>query len=149
MYKFMFIALTLLLINKNALAHSDARDVAMFHTLFTHWTDAFNRKDLAQSCALFAKNVVADYRGYPERNYSSICDGFKKIFREANYRYHYRFKLHSVYRSENLAAVRITWYLSLYENGKKISESQDEGMDVFEKNKLGKWQIINYLSYPV
>lgn len=121
-------------------------DYALFERIFTSWTTAFNQKELAPVCGLFAKSVTADYQGVPTKYYVSICEGFKKIFAEPK-RYHYRYKLHHVYRSLNLAAVRITWYLTIYENNKKLSFTQDEGMDVFEKNKSGKWEIVNYVGY--
>ena len=126
---------------------STEKDTALFQSLFTDWTKAFNQKDLEKSCALFAKNMVGNYRGIPQKDYSSICEGFKKIFQEANKQYQYQFKLHQVYRSQNLAAVRITWYLTITENGKEISKIQDEGMDILEQNAEGKWQIVNYLAY--
>lgn len=145
MRKFLF--LFILLVSSSVFANSNSRDLALFHTLFTHWTDNFNQRKLAPTCALFSKSVVADYRGIPQRNYVSICDGFKKIFNDEKFQYRYRFKLHDVYRSQNLAAVRVTWYLTVYEDGKKVSETQDEGLDVFQKSKMGRWEIVNYLSY--
>jgi uncharacterized protein (TIGR02246 family) len=122
-------------------------DSAMFERLFQNWTNAFNRKDLAGTCNFFSKDVVADYRGVPHKNYKSICDSFKKTFAENDRRYKYRFKLHEIYRSGNLAAVRVTWYLSISKDGKPISETTDQGLDVFRKEKDGTWRIVNYLGY--
>jgi len=137
-----------LLITAKAHANQAKNDTVIFQQLFSDWTEAFNQKDLSRSCALFSKKVVANYQGVPEKNYSSICDGFKKIFEEKDKRYQYRFKLHHVYRSNTLAAVRITWYLNISENDKPISEVQDEGIDIFEKNEQGQWEIVNYIAFP-
>lgn len=134
-------------INAQAKTNTHKEDHQLFERLFTDWTAAFNRKDVTGSCQLFSKSVIANYQGIPEKNYTSICDGFKKIFNMNEQRYHYSFKLHDVYRSGNLAAVRITWYLRVYEDGKLKSRTQDEGMDVFEKNEAGSWQIVNYIGY--
>src|SRR5688572_12981286 len=82
-----------------------------FYNIFSQWTEAFNQKDLTKSCALFSKNLIADYQCVPQKNYNSICDGFKKIFQKTNRRYEYQYRLHDVYQSGDLAAVRITWYL--------------------------------------
>ena|SRR5260221_9735838 len=130
-------------------AHADQNqsDTAMFETLFQQWTDSFNRKDTAGACSLFSKNVVADYRGVPKKNFASICDGFKKIFADEQKHYQYRFKLCNVYRSNDLAAVRITWYLTISENGKPTTEIEDQGMDVLKRDKQGRWQIVNYVGY--
>jgi len=120
----------------------------IFDKIFHDWTDGFNQKDIVVSCGLFSKNVVANYQGTPQKNYETICNGFKEIFGEKNRDYHYRYQLKNVYYTDNLAAARITWYLTIYEYGKVISEVQDEGIDILEKNNAGKWQIINYIAFP-
>ena len=51
-----------------------------------------------------------------------------------------------VYRSHDLAVVRVTWYLRVSHNN-QVSLTQDEGLDVFKRNKKGNWNIVNYLSY--
>lgn len=131
---------------QNAIATTQD-DNLIFNKLFTDWTQAFNHKDLTGSCNLFSKSLTADYRGAPHKNFSTVCDGFKKIFNQPNRNYHYHFKIHHIYHSEDLAAVRITWYLSVYEKDKQIASTQDEGIDILEKNKSGKWQIVNYIAY--
>jgi len=119
-----------------------------FEDIFNQWITFFNKKDLAGTCALFSKNVVADYYGFEQRNYTMICDGFKDAFQQKENRYEYQYKLHHVYQERNLAAVRITWYLKIYdEKNKVISAVQDEGIDVFEKEDNGKWVIVNYLAF--
>lgn len=131
------------------LAGQTVKDRAEFTQVFTRWTNAFNRREEAASCGLFSPRVVANYRGVPQKNYTSICDGFKKIFQDKNKNYHYRFVLHDIYRAGDLAAVRITWYLQVNEDGKAVSSTQDEGIDVLEKSPTGKWEIVNYLAYAL
>lgn len=123
-------------------------DQITFDQLFSEWTAAFNNKDLIKSCALFSKSVTASYRGIPIKNYTNICDGFNKIFHE-NKSYHYKFKLHDIYQCYNLAVVRISWYLQVYDQGKLIEQTQDEGMDVLKRNEQDQWKIINYIAYSV
>ena len=142
---FFIIALTFLSYPLHAAASSN--DKKTFEKLFTDWSTAFNRKNLAASCALFAKSVTADYKGAPRKNYTSICDGFKRVFNDTSKTYTYHYKLRHVYRSGNLAAVRITWYLEVAEAGKPTSNTTDQGIDVLRPNQNGQWQIINYLAY--
>ena len=68
-------------------AESLSPDYLMFKRIFAEWTDAFNRKDLAGSCALFSKTVTANYQGAPRKTYSSLCDGFKRVFQDKERRY--------------------------------------------------------------
>ncbi len=124
-------------------------DMAVFQTLFQHWADAFNKKNISASCAIFSPQISADYLGFPTKNYTIICDGFKKIFEEKNREYRYQFKINHIYRSGDLAAVRITWSLDIFENNARISTTKDEGLDILQKQTNGEWQIVNYLSYPI
>lgn len=135
-----------LLLSQNLYAGDNEQ---LFEKIFTNWTYAFNHQDITGSCQLFSKEVTANYQGVPQKNYAAICDGFKKIFAEKNKRYQYKFKLHQIYRENNLAAVRITWFLHTYKNQRLLNQEQDEGIDIFKKDNQGNWQIINYLGYPV
>lgn len=144
MYKLLF-TFTMLFISLNSYAkHSN--DFMMFQHIFSTWTEAFNNRDLFQSCALFSKSVVADYQGVTQKNYTAICDGFKKVFQNNNIQYEYKFKLREVYRSNDLAAIRVTWYLRLYKHGHLMSNTRDEGIDIL-KLKNGEWKIVNYIAY--
>ncbi len=122
-------------------------DYPEFEKIFNDWTDAFNHKDVKKSCALFSPKVTADYQGASQKNYDDICDGFKKIFAKvASYEYH--FTLHSVYRADNLAVARITWYLKIMQGDKLLSTVQDVGIDIFKQDAQQQWKIINYIAYP-
>lgn len=120
----------------------------LFEKIFADWTTGFNQKNLTMSCGLFSKEVIANYRGIPTKNYADICNGFKTIFNDQQAHYYYRFKIRQVYRQESLAAVRITWFLTI-KHEQKTNEIQDEGLDILQKNANHQWQIINYLGYPV
>lgn len=120
-----------------------------FQGIFTSWTQAFNQKEFPRVCDLFSKSITADYQGAPRKNYSSMCDGFRKIFQEKEMRYRNSFKIHQIYHANNLAAVRVTWYLDVYKKGVRISSIQEEGMDVFQKQADGKWRIVNFIAYPI
>lgn len=123
------------------------KDIAVLEKLVKDWTAAFNKKDLNATCSLFSKHIIADYRGLPQKNHAAICDGFKKIFADKLQRYEYKYKIHNIYRLGDLAAIRITWYLHVFQGDKEIATIQDEGMDVLMKNDKDQWQIINYLAY--
>jgi ketosteroid isomerase-like protein len=122
-------------------------DAATFDKLFAIWTDAFNRKDLIGACKLFSPDCIASSPDDPSRNYSSIRTGFKKLFALKDKIYQYKYKIHNIYRSGDLATVRITWYLKIYDHDKLISESQEQGIDIFKRNKIGKWEIVNFIAY--
>lgn len=131
-------------------AHADAtEDQATFQAIFSDWTHAFNEKRFPEVCDLFSPALVADYQGAQKKDYSSICNGFKKIFAEQGVVYHNDFRIHQVYRANDLAAVRITWYLDVRKDGSPESAVQEEGLDVFQRQEDGKWKIVNFIAYPV
>lgn len=142
-----FIVSGLCLIAPNVMAAEKNQDYQLFTGIFSKWTDAFNHKDLTGSCDLFSRNVLASYQGVPPKDYTAVCDGFKKTFHEKR-DYKYNFKLQQIYRSNDLAVVRVTWYLQISAKNKLISATKDEGLDVFQQDSEGHWKIINYLAYP-
>lgn len=142
-----FIWFSLFSLSSAAVIAQENNDYKLFENIFLKWTQAFNNKDLAGACNLFAKDMVAEYQGASPRNYDTVCNGFKKIFNE-NQSYKYSFKLQKVYRSKDLASIRITWYLQVIEDGKIISNTQDEGIDILKLGDDGSWKIVNYLAYP-
>ncbi|MCL9683852.1 YybH family protein [Legionella maioricensis] len=148
LWRVLFLVMSPVLMVANSAAAEKTADVQMFERLFSAWTNAFNHHDLKESCKLFSINVTADYQGAPTKNYASICNGFKKIFHEKRH-YEYHFKLHEVYQAHDWASVRITWFLEISQHGKVIAKTQDEGLDVFQRNNKGDWKIVNYLAYPV
>jgi ketosteroid isomerase-like protein len=146
--RFLLIIMSVLLITGTLCAAENRQDNENFKRIFSEWTNAFNRKDLIGSCELFSKDMIADYQNVPTKNYQTVCDGFKKIFKGKR-DYKYQFKLHQVYQSDKLAAVRITWYLEIWEKDKLLSATQDEGLDIFKLEEQGTWRIVNYIGYPV
>lgn len=110
-----------------------AEDEATFQAIFRAWTQAFNEQRFPEVCKLFSRSLIADYQGAQTKNYSSMGNGFKKIFEEREVVYHNDLKLHQIYRSNDLATVRITWYLNICKEGVHLSSMQEEGLDVFQK----------------
>lgn len=135
------------LTNSPASASSPQADIAPFETLFTDWVKAFEKKDIDAVCGLFSSKCEASNPGSKLRTYQDIHDGFAKLFAMKNTRYKYRYKVQKVFQSGDLAIVRITWYLTVYKNDKVFSRAEEQGIDIFEKNADGKWQIVNFIAY--
>jgi ketosteroid isomerase-like protein len=143
----MILSLTVMA-SAHAAALEGSADTLVFEKIFSDWTDAFNQREAAKTCELFAKSAVASYQGVPEKNYDAICNNLKKILAKSDRKYQYSYKIQDVYRSQSLAAVRVTWYLQEYVQDKMVSLTVDQGLDVFQQNKDGQWQIVNYVAFP-
>lgn len=114
---------------------------------FSDWTEAFNRRDLEGSCALFSKDIKADHHGVPTEDWQTMRARFKKLFADKSRQFTYRFKLLRVYRQGNLAVGRITWYLTVTKDGKKILDEETQSMDIFKPNKNGMWEMVDFVSF--
>ena len=114
---------------------------------FTDWTEAFNRRDLEGACALFSKDIKADHQGIPTEDWQTMRARFQRLFQDQSRQYKYRFKLLRVYRAGDLAVGRITWYLTVTEDGKKTLEEETQSMDIFRPNKRGVWEMIDFVSF--
>jgi ketosteroid isomerase-like protein len=139
-------------LNLACMSHAQAdaaEDQAAFQAIFSAWTKAFNEKRFPEVCSLFSRSLNSDYQGAPTKDYAATCNGFQKIFQQTEYVYHNDFKIHQIYRSNDQAAVRITWYLNVYKEGAHHSSIQEEGLDIFQKQKSGKWEIVHFIAYPV
>jgi uncharacterized protein (TIGR02246 family) len=128
-------------------ARANSSDAATFDKLFADWTQAFNRKDLKATVSLFSKDCVSSNPGAPHKDYAAICGLFKSLFGQTEKTYQYRYKIQNVYRSGDLATVRITWYLDITKDGKLLAKSEEQGIDIFQKNDKGVWQIVNFIAY--
>ncbi|VVC75928.1 hypothetical protein AQUSIP_12290 [Aquicella siphonis] len=139
--------LTGLILNHAVYAQSESA-TASIHNAFSSWTASFNRKDLNATCDLFAQNLILEYQGQPAKNYDEVCQNFKKLFASPDINYHYEYKIHNIYQTNDWAAVRITWILKADNKNKNEILIQEEGMDIMAKTPSGKWKIIRSFAYP-
>jgi len=128
-------------------AKDNSDDFRVIEKRFADWTEAFNRRDLDGSCALFAKSIRADHQGVPTEDWQTMRVRFQKLFADNTRTYTYRFKLLNVYRSGDLAVGRITWYLTVTKDGKPLLEEETQSMDVFKPNKEGVWEMVDFVSF--
>lgn len=128
---------------------SSENNTEIFEAVFKNWTQSFNQREYPKVCDLFSERLASNYQGSKQKNFESTCEGFKKIFLEKNKRYHNDYQLHQVFMSGSLAVVRVTWYLKIFNHGKCESFTQEEGIDIFEKQKNGDWKIVNFIAYPI
>jgi uncharacterized protein (TIGR02246 family) len=112
------------------------------------WRQDFNARKADTICDLFAKDLLYDFRGLPEQNYSLLCDRLHKALASETPNITYGLRIKEVIVSDDLAVVRLTW-ISTVKAADGTSETDDEqGLDVFAKQPDGAWRIIRYIAYP-
>jgi steroid delta-isomerase len=110
------------------------------------WTADFNaRRDTV--CDLFARDLIAQYRGLPERGYDAQCTLLQHSLADAQKTYRYGLDIKEIIVAGDVAAVRLTWTLTVAPAGGAAQTTRDEGLDIFRRQADGRWRIIRYIAY--
>jgi ketosteroid isomerase-like protein len=126
-----------------ARAEDAATDI---HGALERWRLDFNARRSANICGLFADDLRYDFRGLPEQNYSLLCDRLHLALSDTTRSFHYDLRIKEIVISGSLAIVRLTWISTLTTNGNSDTH-EEPGLDVFQKQADGRWQIIRYIAY--
>jgi ketosteroid isomerase-like protein len=133
-----------------AAAQSTARPSAEadIRAAFAQWTDDFNARRADRVCDLFARNLISNYRGTPERGYARQCQILNEALTGSERRYHYALTIKEILVFGEIAIARIVWTLTIRETATgKETTVIEPGLDVFRKDADGKWRIFRYIAY--
>jgi uncharacterized protein (TIGR02246 family) len=139
-------ALSLALIS-SAAAQGDTPAQAAIRAALTQWMADFNAGRAEKVCDLFAPDLVAQYRGQPERGWDALCDLLKRSLADRDKSYSYALAIREILVEGDLAVVRLTWTLKV--RGKDAAEttSVEPGIDIFRRQADGSWKISRYIGY--
>jgi ketosteroid isomerase-like protein len=129
-------------------ASAEDEDRTAIRAALERWTENFNAGRVETACDLFARDLRASFRGQPEKTFESLCSSLQKALGDDTKRYRYAFDLHDILVSGEMAAVRLTWHLSVTDRmtGRRETTS-DRGLDVFRRAPDGAWRIVRFLGY--
>jgi ketosteroid isomerase-like protein len=139
-------ALILLLAAQTPTARADDAAVEIRQAL-AQWTDDFNARRTDKVCDLFAADVRADVRGAAERDHAAVCELLVSSLKDGSKHYHYAMDIKEVLVFGDVAVVRVVWTLTIKLGSGASVESVEPGMDIFQKQPDGSWQIIRYMAY--
>jgi uncharacterized protein (TIGR02246 family) len=112
------------------------------------WRLAFNAGDTGAVCNLFAPELRYDYRGFPERGFGEVCQLLLGTLTDLTRKYSYDLSIKEIIVTGDLAAVRLTWMLTVKRPGQVGGTSTCEpGLDLFRRQPDGSWKIIRYIAY--
>jgi uncharacterized protein (TIGR02246 family) len=131
----------------SAWADTSSVDRKSFDKLYSDWTESFNKKDLVGTMKIFAPTCVASLPDATHKTYDQIDQGFRKLFADKEKSYQYTYDVHNIYQNGDLAAVRITWHLTVNEKGKVVDKTNEHGLDVLQRDTHGAWQIVNWVAF--
>ncbi|MFC3227626.1 YybH family protein [Marinibaculum pumilum] len=112
------------------------------------WTADFNAGRADRVCDLFAPDLRANYRGQPEKRFGTLCPALKDALADERLAYRYELDLHEILVDQDMAAVRLTWHLTVTDRASGTSEhSSDVGLDIFRRQPNGTWRIARFIAY--
>jgi uncharacterized protein (TIGR02246 family) len=111
------------------------------------WTAAFNARDLAAVCGLFAPDLSYTVDGILNGSRDRLCANIATALSKPGVGLHYdEPTIHDILVSGDLAVVRLTWTLTEERNGTR-DVTTEEGMDVFRRAPDGVWSIVRYIAF--
>ena len=140
-------ALVSLALISSAAAQGDTPAQAAIRAALTQWMADFNAGRAEKVCDLFASDLVAQYRGQPERRWDALCDLLKRSLADRAKSYSYALAIREILVEGDLGVVRLTWTLKV--RGKDAAEttSVEPGIDIFRRQADGSWKISRYIGY--
>ena len=131
-------------------ASADSTDAAQneIRSALEKWRSAFNDRDEDRVCDLFAPDLIANYQGQPERNYTSLCQLLQTSLADRERTYHYSLNINEVLVYGDLAVVRLIWTLEIEKDGASKEIIAEPAVDIFRHQVDGSWKISRYLAYP-
>jgi ketosteroid isomerase-like protein len=131
-----------------ASAQADSAAQSQIRVALENWTVQFNAGNADTTCDLFARDLIANYQGQPERNYDSQCTLLRKSLSEKTRKFHYSLNIKEIIVSGDLAAVRLVWTLKIEQtNPPQTHTVMEPGLDIFRRQPDGSWKIACYLAY--
>jgi steroid delta-isomerase len=141
-------ALLALAVVSPAAAQGDTPDQAAIRGALTQWMEDFNAGRADKACDLFAPDLIAQYRGQPERGYEQLCDLLKRSLADRGKSYRYALAIKEILVESDLAAVRLTWTLQVRgKDAASETSSEEPGLDIFRRQADGSWKISRFLAY--
>ncbi len=110
------------------------------------WADAFNARDAAGACAIFAPDLAATVRGAPERRRDAVCARIASTLADRTRDLRYTPDIQEILVSGDLAVVRLVWMLTVA-RGPTPAVQKEPGFDVFRRGPDGQWRIIRFIAY--
>lgn len=135
------------LLNATSVRADDDASRAAIAGALKQWTEDFNAGRADKVCDLFARELRADFRGQPERGYDAQCDLLRKSLADRTRAFSYALAIKEILVWGDAAVVRLTWTLTVRPKGGREITSVEPGLDVFRKEKDGRWRIIRYTAF--
>lgn len=110
------------------------------------WAHAFNRRDVAGVCDLFADDLVSMVPDAPDAGRDAVCARLADVLARPDLKLAYEPDIREILVSGDLAVVRLYWTLTTEREGVR-SVGREAGLDVFRRQPDGRWSIIRFMAF--
>ncbi len=107
---------------------------------------AFNARDAAGACAIFAPDLISTMRGRADNDRDAVCKRIAKTLADRGVEMRYSPDIEEIIVSGDLAVVRLVWNVSI-RRGPTPAMSKEPGLDVFRRQPDGRWAISRFLAF--
>jgi steroid delta-isomerase len=126
---------------------SDTPAQSQIRTALIDWMEDFNAGRADKVCALFAPNLIVDFRGVPERGFAAQCELLRRALSDRARRFTYAVDIKEIIVAGDVALVRLVWTSTLRSQGRPDVVTVEPGMDFFRRQPDGSWRIERYMAY--
>jgi uncharacterized protein (TIGR02246 family) len=124
-------------------------DKAAITERLQRWTAAFNARDAAGVCDLFASDLIATTPGDLAGDRTTLCANLASLLAKPGLQLHYdEPDIREIIVSGDIAVVRLFWTLTT-QSGAQQDVTTEAGMDIFKRQPDGRWSIARFLSFTL
>jgi uncharacterized protein (TIGR02246 family) len=129
-------------------AHADAdSDKAAITERLRNWATAFNARDAAGVCDVFAPDLISTVPEALDGSHHALCKKLAALLAKPELKLHYdNPDIREIIVSGDIAVVRLFWTLTARQ-GTEQSVDTEAGMDIFKRQPDGKWSIARFISF--
>lgn len=141
--------LTVLIISFSHEIIAQADDIIAVKNEIYKWKDSFNKQDLQNTLSIYAENYIGYYPGSAPLDIKAMREQYEKFFGNKFLKVTLNLDVIEVRTGGDLAytTVNLIWaFLPSVSNAPQYA--YEKGIQIWEKQTDGKWQLIRSSIYP-
>jgi steroid delta-isomerase len=122
-------------------------DKAAITERLQRWAAAFNARDTAGICDLFAADLAYTVPEVADGNRNRLCSHLDTLLATPGLQLHYgKPDIREIIVSGDIAIVRLAWTLTA-RKGAARDTGTEPGMDIFKRQPDGRWSIVRFIAF--
>jgi uncharacterized protein (TIGR02246 family) len=123
-----------------------AADKAAVTERLLQWAAAFNARDAAGTCDLFAPDLISTVPGGLNDDRNTVCARLAAVLAKTDTQCRYTPDIREIIVSGDYAVVRLIWSLTMTRGGQEQTD-KEAGMDLFQRQADGRWSIARFVAF--